>query len=68
LVQLVEIGVLQGILILRPCRAAADVDVLRRLQKQRRAFRLGELRTQPPDDLVGRNVALIASECVSRVR
>src|SRR6202040_4094122 len=32
----------------------------RRLQKQRGAFNLGELRTQPPDDLVGRYVPLIA--------
>jgi hypothetical protein len=49
-VQLVEIGVLQSVLVLRPRRAPADVDVLRRLQKQCRAFDIGELRTQSPDE------------------
>src|SRR3954447_25003781 len=48
------------VLVLRPRRAPADIDVLRRLQKQCGAFDLGELWAQPPDDLVGRNVALIA--------
>jgi len=52
LAQLVEIGVLQRVLILRPGRAAADIDVLCRLQKECRAFDFGELRTQPSDDLV----------------
>jgi len=46
-------------LILGPRRPPADIDVLRRLQKQCGAFDLGELRTQPPDDLAGRNIALI---------
>jgi hypothetical protein len=43
LVQFVEIGVLQGVLVLRARRAPADIDVLRRLQKECRAFDLGEL-------------------------
>jgi hypothetical protein len=50
LVQLIQIGVLQRILILRTCQAAADIDVLRHLQKECSAFDLGELRTQSPDE------------------
>src|SRR5260370_40665915 len=60
LVQFVEISVLQGVLILRSRRATADIDVLRRLQKECSAFYLGERRPHPPDDFVVRNVALIA--------
>ena len=40
--------------------AAADVQVLRRLQEQRRARHLRELRPQPGDDLVGAGAALVA--------
>ena len=40
--------------------AAADVDVLRRLQEQARALDLVELAAQPRDDLVGIRCALIA--------
>jgi hypothetical protein len=45
-------GILQGVLILRARRAPADIDVLRRLQKQCGALHLGELRAQSPDDLL----------------
>ena len=47
-------------MILRPRQAAANIDVLRHLQKERGAFDLGELRAKSPNDLVGRNVALVA--------
>ena len=40
--------------------AAADGDVLRRLQEQVRALDLGELRPQPVDDLRCRELALVA--------
>ena len=53
LVQLVEVGVLQRVLVLRARRAAADVDVLRRLQEELRALDLVELGPQPGDDLIG---------------
>ena len=45
-VEFVEIGILQRVLILRARGAAADGHVLRRLQKQLRAFDLVELRLQ----------------------
>ena len=38
--------------------AAADVDVLRRLQEEPRALHLLQLRPQPGDDLDGRDIAL----------
>src|SRR6516162_5968887 len=44
LAQLVQTGVLEGILILRPRKAAADIDILGYLKKERGAFDLGELR------------------------
>ena len=58
LVQLVEIGILQSVLILRVAGAAADGDVLRGLQEQLHAWNMGELAAQPIDDLVGGSVAL----------
>ena len=51
--QLVEIGVLQRVLILRPRQPAADVEILRRLHEERDALDLGQLRPQAGDDLVG---------------
>ncbi len=51
-VQLVEVGVLQGVLVLGARLASADIDVLRGLQEQARALDLGELRPQPGDDLL----------------
>ena len=60
-IELVEIGVLQRVLILRARRAAAHVDVLRGLQEQRAAAApVRILRAQPLDDLVGGRLALVA--------
>ena len=59
-VQLVQIGILQHVLELAARDAAADGDVLRRLQEQPGARDLGELRAQPVDDLRGRGVAVVA--------
>ena len=58
-VQLVLIGILQDVLKLPARDAAADGDVLRRLQKQPGAGDLRELRPQPVDDLRGRGVAVV---------
>ena len=44
---------------LRARGAAADVHILRGLQKELGAFHLLELRTQPRDDLKGRDVAFV---------
>ena len=46
-------GILQRVLELPARDAAADGDVLRRLQEQVRALDLGELRPQAVDDLRG---------------
>ena len=59
-VELAQIGVEQRVLILRAGQPAADIDVLRHLQEQCRALDLGQLGLQPADDLVGRDVALVA--------
>ena len=57
-------GVLQRVLVQRPGRPAADVDVLRGLQEQRGALDLRELRPQPADDL-HRAIALRSSRGLS---
>src|SRR5215831_17281030 len=59
-VELGDVGVLQRVLKTGAGNAAADGDVLRRLQEQRRALNLGELRPQPVDDLRGSELALVA--------
>ena len=59
-VELVDVRILQGVLILRARGAAADVEVLRRLQEQRRTGHLRQLRPQPVDDLIGGGAALVA--------
>ena len=44
------------------CRSAptADIDILRHLQEERSAFDLRKLRTKPPNDLICRDIALVA--------
>jgi hypothetical protein len=59
-VDLVEVAVLKGKLILGPAEPAADIDVLRRLHEQSYAFDLRELRPQSIDDLAGARIALVA--------
>ena len=58
-VQLVQIGILQDVLELAAGDAAADGDVLCRLQEQFGARHLRELRPQPVDDLRGRRGAVV---------
>ncbi len=60
MVELVEVAVLKGELILGAAEPTPDVDVLGRLHEQRDAFDLRQLRPQPVDDLAGARVALIA--------
>jgi len=55
-----SIGVLQRVLVLRARGAAADADVLRRLQVELGALHLVELGLEAADDLVGGDVALVA--------
>ena len=52
-IEFVEIGVLQGVLVLGPAETAADLDVLRDLEIEIGALDGGELGAQPGDDLVG---------------
>ena len=52
-VQLVQVRVRQRVLVLRAAGAAADVDVLRRLQKGLHADQPRELGPEPGDHLVG---------------
>src|SRR5579862_1640511 len=60
LVQLVEIGILQRVLILRARCSAADIEILRGLEKKRRARHACELGAEPGDDLVRACLALVA--------
>ena len=57
-VQVGQVVALQGVLVLRVALAAADADVLHRLQEQIGARHLGQLGAQAGDHLVGRDVAL----------
>src|SRR5262245_51628936 len=59
-VELGDVGVLQRVLKTGAGNAGADGDVLRRLQKERRALNFGELRPQPVDNLRGGELALVA--------
>jgi hypothetical protein len=59
-VDLVEVAVLKGKLILGPAEPAADIEVLRRLHEQSYAFDLRELRPQSIDDLAGARITLVA--------
>ena len=59
-IQLVQVGILHDVLELAARDAAADGDILRRLQEQPRARNLRELRPQPVDDLRGADVAVVA--------
>ena len=60
IIELVKVRILQRVLVLRTRGAAADVDILRRLQKDRGARHLGKFRAQPRDDLVRRDRAFVA--------
>src|SRR5262249_1157429 len=60
LVELCDVGVLQRVLKTGAGDAAADGDVLGRLQEERRTLNLRELRPQPVDDLRGGELALVA--------
>jgi hypothetical protein len=60
LVELGDVGILQGVLEAGAGDAAAHGDVLRRLQEQVGALDLGELRPQSVDDLRRREFALVA--------
>jgi hypothetical protein len=53
LVELLEAGVLEGVLILCASLSPAHADVLPRLHKQRAAADLRKLRAQPRNDLIG---------------
>ena len=57
--QLGEVGVLQRVLVLRARRAPAHAHVLHRLEKQRDARDLRQLRAQAGDDLIGGALALV---------
>ena len=57
-IEFVEIGVLQGVLVLGPASAPADPDVLRDLEIEIGALDGGQLGAQPGDDLVGARTAL----------
>ena len=59
LLQLGEVDLLQCILVFRPAEPAADADGLERLQKRFDAGDLGQLRTQPLDDLFFARLALV---------
>ena len=54
--QIGQIIPLHGVLILGVARPSADTHILRRLQIQAGPRHLGQLRPQPPDDLVGERV------------
>ena len=58
-VELLQGGSLQGVLVLRVARAAADADVLHRLQEQGGARNHRHLPPQPRDDAVGGDVTLV---------
>ena len=58
LVQFGDIGVLQGVLVLRRADAAADLDVLANLHIERDAFDPGHLPLQAIHDLCRRRIAL----------
>ncbi len=58
-VQLVEIGIRQGVLVLRLAGPAADVDVLRRLQEGLHPHEVLQLRPEARDDLVGVGLAAL---------
>ncbi len=56
-VQLVEVGVGERVLVLRAGEATADVDVLAGLHQERRALHLREPGPEARDDLVGGELA-----------
>ena len=66
--QLVQVGVLQGVLVLRARAAPADAHVLHRLQEQRDAGDARQLGAQAGDDLVGGGLALVVAASASRTR
>src|SRR5580704_10395608 len=59
-IELVQVGILHDVLELAARDAAADGDILRRLQEQPRTGNLRQLRAQPVDDLRGAGVAVVA--------
>ena len=57
-IEIVQIVALHGELVLRVALPAADAQILRGLQVQGGAGQLGQLRPQPRDDEVGRDLPL----------
>src|SRR5439155_6833580 len=58
-IELADVVALEGELILRVAGAAADAEVLHRLQEQRSARHPSRLATEAADDLVGGHLALV---------
>ena len=52
-IEFVQIGVGQGVLILRTCQTTAHVDILAGLHEQVHTLNLGHLRTQTRNDFAG---------------
>ncbi len=56
--QLGEVGILQRVLKVAACCPSPNCDVLHRVEREADALDPGHLRTQPVDDLSGREVTL----------
>ena len=58
MIQIVQVGGGERVLVLGLAQAAAHADVLHRLKEQRDPFEPGQLAAQPVDDLVHADLAL----------